>query len=138
MRERLVLCYAVWPGQFDVTAAVSQDARQTLEIAVGKTVRLEHVPHAVDDERGLEVGEVREQALYFSDDAVTLENQLYAAFSNRRVNNVNLRREYFFATPHQVRLELAQRVGNLLEFTDIPEATQYNLSRSRWPGASAL
>lgn len=72
-------------------------------------------------------------AIYFSDDAVTLENQLHSVFATRRVNQVNLRREYFFATPEQVRLQLAERVGNLLEFTEVPEATQYNMSRSLWP-----
>lgn len=34
-------------------------------------------------------------ALFFSDDAVTLEAQLHAAFASRRVNHVNQRREFF-------------------------------------------
>ncbi len=72
-------------------------------------------------------------AIYFSDDAVTLENQLHEEYSSRRVNQVNHRREHFFATPEMVRLSLSQRVGNLLEFQEIPDATQYNLSRSQWP-----
>jgi hypothetical protein len=38
-------------------------------------------------------------ALYFSDDAVALEAQLHAEFADRRLNLVNLRREFFFATP---------------------------------------
>lgn len=72
-------------------------------------------------------------AIYFSDDAVTLENQLHEEFSTRRVNQVNHRREHFFATPEMVRASLISRVGNLLEFQDIPEATQYNMSRAQWP-----
>ena len=49
-------------------------------------------------------------ALFFSDDAVTLENELHKAFADRRVNHVNERREFFFATPAEVR-ELLVREG---------------------------
>src|SRR3954462_2256714 len=42
------------------------------------------------------------RALYFSDDAVTLENEPDKAFAARRVNHVNERREFFFATPEEV------------------------------------
>ncbi len=38
-------------------------------------------------------------ALFFSEDAVTLENELHKAFADRRVNHVNERREFFFARP---------------------------------------
>lgn len=72
-------------------------------------------------------------ALFFSDDAVTLESELHQAFAAKRVNLVNLRREFFFATPADVRIELTSKVGNLLEFTDDPEATQYLQSRASWP-----
>jgi hypothetical protein len=72
-------------------------------------------------------------ALYFSDDAVTLENELHSAFGDRRLNRVNLRREFFFATPAEVREILTAKVGNLLEFAEAPEATQYFQSQGRWP-----
>ena len=72
-------------------------------------------------------------ALYFSDDAVALEGALHAAFTTRRLNHANLRREFFFAEPGQVRKVLAQKVGNLLEYTEEPEATQYFQSRGSWP-----
>ncbi|WP_285188718.1 DUF4041 domain-containing protein [Rhodococcus sp. MEB041] len=72
-------------------------------------------------------------ALYFSDDAVALEASLHNAFSDRRLNHANLRREYFFARPSEVRTVLAQQVGNLMEYTDEPESTQYYQSRGRWP-----
>ena len=73
-------------------------------------------------------------ALFFSDDAVTLENELHKAFADRRVNLVNERREFFFATPAEVReLLLEQKVGGLLEFTEDPEAPEYHQSRGRWP-----
>jgi len=75
-------------------------------------------------------------ALFFSDDAVTLENQLHHAFAEARVNRVNERREFFFATPLEVRAILAEKVGNLLEFTETPESTQYLQSRKYWPPTS--
>ncbi|GAA1639371.1 DUF4041 domain-containing protein [Actinoplanes couchii] len=73
-------------------------------------------------------------ALYFSHDAVTLENELHKAFADRRVNFVNERREFFFATPAQVRELLQEKAGGLLEFTEEPEAAQYFQSMGRWPG----
>ena len=74
-------------------------------------------------------------AMYFSDDAVTLENQLHEAFAERRLNRVNERREYFFATPDEVRTVLASKVGNLLEYTEHPEAMQYRQSKGYWPAS---
>ncbi|HET7415226.1 MAG TPA: DUF4041 domain-containing protein [Arthrobacter sp.] len=76
-------------------------------------------------------------ALFFSDDAVTLENELHKAFAHRRVNFVNERREFFFATPAEVRNVLMQKVGGLLEFSETPEAGEYYQSRGRWPDPRA-
>lgn len=73
-------------------------------------------------------------ALFFSEDAISLENQLHKAFAHRRVNFVNERREFFFATPVEVRALLEQKVGGLLEFTEAPLAEEYFQSRGRWPG----
>lgn len=70
--------------------------------------------------------------LYFSDDAVALENELHHAFAERRLNLVNHRREFFFATPTEVRDQLTQKVGNLLEYVVAPEALQYNQSHPEW------
>jgi hypothetical protein len=72
-------------------------------------------------------------ALFFSADAVTLETQLHHEFADVRLNHVNDRREFFFAGPSQVRESLVAKIGNLLEFTDQPEATQYLQSRKYWP-----
>lgn len=72
-------------------------------------------------------------ALFFSEDAVTLENELHKAFADRRVNHVNTRREFFFATPTEVRQILVQKVGGLLEFNETPEAPEYFQSRNLWP-----
>ncbi|WP_241999451.1 MULTISPECIES: DUF4041 domain-containing protein [Kribbella] len=72
-------------------------------------------------------------ALFFSEDAIALENELHKAFADRRVNHVNQRREFFFATPVEVRDLLAEKVGGLLEFTEEPEALEYFQSRNLWP-----
>ncbi len=72
-------------------------------------------------------------ALFFSEDAISLEGELHKAFAGRRVNFVNERREFFFATPAEVRDLLAEKVGGLLEFAESPEALEYFQSRGRWP-----
>ena len=72
-------------------------------------------------------------ALFFSDDAVTLEAELHRAFAHRRVNCVNERREFFFATPAEVRQILTAKLGSLLEYADEPVASEYLQSRSAWP-----
>lgn len=76
-------------------------------------------------------------ALFFSEDAVTLENELHKAFADRRVNHVNARREFFFATPAEVRELLLEKVGGLLEFNEKPEAPEYFQSRGLWPAFDA-
>ncbi|MFC6006798.1 DUF4041 domain-containing protein [Angustibacter luteus] len=72
-------------------------------------------------------------ALYFSEDAVTLENELHKTFADRKVNLVNERREFFFATPAEVQAVLLEKAGGLLQFVEKPEALQYFQSRTRWP-----
>lgn len=73
-------------------------------------------------------------ALHFSNDAVTLEHELHKTFANRRVNVINERREFFFATPAEVREVLLEKTGGLLEYTERPEAPEYFQSVGRWPG----
>ncbi len=77
-------------------------------------------------------------ALFFSEDAVTLESELHRAFAVQRVNHVNLRREFFFATPNEVREVLVEKVGNLLEFNEHPEAAQYAQSKGYWPSPARI
>lgn len=75
-------------------------------------------------------------ALFFSDDAVTLEGELHKAFADRRVNFVNERREFFFATPADVRDVMLAKTGGMLEFTERPAAPEYFQSVSRWPATA--
>lgn len=64
-------------------------------------------------------------ALFFSEDAVGVETELHHKFADRRVNLVNKRREFFAVTPAEVRDALKDIAGNLVEFTEEPEATQF-------------
>lgn len=69
-------------------------------------------------------------ALFFSEDAVGLEAALHRRFADRRVNMVNPRREFFYATPSEVRDALADLNGHLLEFTEVPEAEEFRQSQN--------
>ncbi len=77
-------------------------------------------------------------ALFFSEDAVGVEAELHRRFADKRVNRVNLRREYFYATPAEVKEQLVDIAGTLLEFEETAEAEQYRESqRLRMCGHSA-
>lgn len=67
-------------------------------------------------------------ALFFAEDAVGVESMLHKAFEDRRVNKVNLRREFFYATPAEVLSVLEQHNVHLVEFTETPESEEYTLS----------
>lgn len=69
-------------------------------------------------------------ALFFADDAVSIENMLHKEFAHCRVNQVNLRREYFQTTPQEVLDSLQAHQVEVLEFTVTPEAEEYNESIS--------
>jgi hypothetical protein len=72
-------------------------------------------------------------AIFFSEDAVALENELHERFSARRVNWANDRKEFFFSSPAEVRVVLAEKLGNLLEFSEHVESTEYLQSVRYWP-----
>ncbi|WP_251076382.1 DUF4041 domain-containing protein [Streptomyces benahoarensis] len=68
-------------------------------------------------------------ALIYSDDAVSLERALHQEFEDRRVNRVNARREFFYATPAQVCDALTRHAGqHLLEFHEEPDASEWRAS----------
>jgi hypothetical protein len=67
-------------------------------------------------------------AVFFSKDAVGIEGQLHERLADRRVNEVNRRREFFYATPNEVKAHLAELTGELLEFEELPEALEYRQS----------
>ncbi len=102
-------------------------------VKIGLTRRLEPL------ERIFELGDASVpfrfdvHAIFFSEDAVSLENELHEHFSSCRVNWANSRKEFFFASPADVRKVLSEKLGNLLEFTEHVESTEYLQSIRYWP-----
>lgn len=72
-------------------------------------------------------------ALFFSEDAVSLEADLHREFADRRVNRANTRKEFFFVSPAEVKEVLTSKVGSLLEFNEHAESTEYLQSVRYWP-----
>ncbi len=72
-------------------------------------------------------------ALFFSEDAVGLEAEMHSHFSSRRVNCANSRKEFFFPSPSEVRAALLSKAGNLLEFNEHAESTEFLQSLHYWP-----
>ena len=70
--------------------------------------------------------------MIFAKDAVGLERALHKHFAQVRVNLVNLRREYFYSTPAEVKaalMELHQDYeAQLLEFHETADAPEYEAS----------
>lgn len=64
-------------------------------------------------------------ALFFSKDAVGIEQSMHERLATTRVNIVNRRREFFKATPQEVKVHLAELAGELLQFQDTAEALEY-------------
>jgi hypothetical protein len=69
-------------------------------------------------------------ALLFSKDAVGIEASLHQKMADRRVNRINSRREFFYATPEEVKAHLLEVAGDLLSFEDMPEALEYRQSQN--------
>jgi hypothetical protein len=76
-------------------------------------------------------------ALLFSKDAVGIEAALHQRLAERRVNRINTRREFFYATPEEVKAHLLDVAGELLSYEDVPEALEYRQSRNLADGESA-
>ena len=70
-------------------------------------------------------------ALFFSKDAVGIETAMHERLAETRVNVVNRRREFFRATPLEVKVHLAELAGELLQFQELPEAIEYRQCLSR-------
>lgn len=70
-------------------------------------------------------------ALFFSKDAVGIETTMHQRLAEQRVNQVNLRREFFSVTPAEAKMYLAELAGELLQFQDVPDAIEYRESLSK-------
>ena len=69
-------------------------------------------------------------ALFFADDAVGIEAEMHRRLADRRVNRVNLRREFFYATPREAVGQLRDLASEVLSFTEIPEALEFHQSQN--------
>ena len=53
---------------------------------------------------------------------------MHVRLADRRVNRVNKRREFFYATPGEAKAHLVSLSADLLEYTEVPEAVEYRQS----------
>lgn len=60
-----------------------------------------------------------------AENAVRIEREMHQRFSERRVNRVNNRKEFFKVTPAEARDALAELSGELMTFVEDPEALEY-------------
>ncbi|WP_433458352.1 GIY-YIG nuclease family protein [Micromonospora sp. CA-248212] len=67
-------------------------------------------------------------ALFFSEDAVGIEAKMHSRLADRRVNLINQRREFFYATPQEAKEYLLELTGSLLQYEEVPEALGYRRS----------
>jgi hypothetical protein len=97
-------------------------------VKIGMTRRLNPT------ERVLELGDASvpfrydTHIMFYSPDAVGLENALHRELSAQRVNKVNTRREFFYATPVQVHGLLKKHAGEVLEYVVDAEALEFRQS----------
>ncbi len=107
-------------------------------VKIGMTRRL------IPSERVLELGDASvpfrydTHIMFYSPDAVTLENALHRELFDRRVNKVNMRREFFYATPSEVRTLLKKHAGAVLEYVNDAEALEYRQSHHTPEPESAM
>jgi seryl-tRNA synthetase len=97
-------------------------------VKIGMTRRLNPT------ERVLELGDASvpfrydTHIMFYSPDAVSLENALHRELSAHRVNKVNNRREFFHTNPARVHALLKKHAGEVLEYIVDPEALEFRQS----------
>lgn len=67
-------------------------------------------------------------AMIFSDDAPALETALHNAFSDRKLNMVNQRREFFNVSLEEIKKVVRENFDKTVEFVELPPAEQYRIS----------
>lgn len=91
---------------------------------IGMTRRLEPI------ERIKELGDASVpfqfdiHAMIYSDEAPALENELHKAFTNKKVNMLNYRKEFFNVTLDEIENKVKE-IGLNAEFSRLPEAMEY-------------
>lgn len=67
-------------------------------------------------------------AMIFTDDAPSLEAALHNAFSDRKLNFINQRREFFRVSLDEIKAVVKKNYDKTVEFVDVPPAEQYRES----------
>ena len=67
-------------------------------------------------------------ALIFSDDAPALEYALHKAFEQRRVNRINVRREFFRVTLEEIEHVIRHNFSKPVEFVELADAPEFRQS----------
>lgn len=67
-------------------------------------------------------------AMIFTEDAPGLEAALHNAFSDRKLNFVNQRREFFRVSLDEIKAVIKKNYDKTVEFVDVPPAEQYRES----------
>ncbi|WP_244337354.1 DUF4041 domain-containing protein [Streptomyces seoulensis] len=99
-------------------------------VKIGMTRRLEPLERVYELSGAAVPFRFDVHALIFSKDAVGLETELHRQFASKRVNQVNSRKEFFYATPAEVRNALQRCAGqHLVEFTEEPLALEWRAGR---------
>jgi hypothetical protein len=70
-------------------------------------------------------------AMIYSEDAPALENKLHKHFESRRVNMVNMRREFFKVTLDEIRGAIEKHFGEVT-FRVTPEAEEFRKTVALW------
>lgn len=67
-------------------------------------------------------------AMIFSDDAPALEYALHKAFEQRRVNRINVRREFFRVTLEEIEHVVRHNFSKQVEFVELADAPEFRQS----------
>ena len=67
-------------------------------------------------------------AMIFSEDAPALENSLHKRFSNKQVNKVNSRKEFFYVSLSEIEQVVKEEFDKPVEFTKLAKAEEYRKS----------
>ena len=67
-------------------------------------------------------------AMIFSDDAPSLENALHNEFTKGRLNMINRRKEFFYASLDEIERVVRQNFNKPVEFIRTADAAQYRES----------
>lgn len=107
-------------------------------VKIGPTRKLEQPERFAEPSCAAVPFRFNTHTLFYSKDAVTLQNELQHHVASRALNQTNARKEFFFPTPEDVRDVLVERVGNILEFSADAEATENRQSLHAWLQAAAV